>query len=57
MLNVLTKLYEKGPFVHIGAMIGCQCTKFIPYQNRAEYESRFLEVIAVGCACGVAGIT
>ncbi|RWS31260.1 chloride channel protein 2-like protein [Leptotrombidium deliense] len=48
-------LGKEGPFVHISAMVVNQILKiFGTITSESEYESRFLEVIAVACAVGVA---
>ncbi|XP_054160906.1 chloride channel protein 2-like [Oppia nitens] len=48
-------LGKEGPFVHISAMLVNQLVKlFGPIRSQNEYESRFLDLIAVACAVGVA---
>ncbi|KAI1301622.1 Chloride channel protein 2 [Halotydeus destructor] len=47
-------LGKEGPCVHIAAMVANQLIKVFGHiTSQAEYDSRFLEVIAVACAVGV----
>ncbi|CAG2115079.1 unnamed protein product, partial [Medioppia subpectinata] len=47
-------LGKEGPFVHMAAMVTNQLIKLFPIRSQNEYESRFLDLIAVACAVGVA---
>ncbi|RWS01979.1 chloride channel protein 2-like protein, partial [Dinothrombium tinctorium] len=48
-------LGKEGPFVHISSMVANHILKiFGSISSESEYDSRFLEVIAVACAVGVA---
>ncbi|XP_017482640.1 PREDICTED: chloride channel protein 2-like [Rhagoletis zephyria] len=48
-------LGKEGPFVHISAMVANQFMKiFYHLTDPQQYESRFLEIMAVACGVGVA---
>uniref|UniRef100_A0A158P7L5 Ketoacyl_synth_N domain-containing protein n=1 Tax=Angiostrongylus cantonensis TaxID=6313 RepID=A0A158P7L5_ANGCA len=45
---------KEGPFVHIASVVANQLSRFLPSSGAFENESRANEMLAAGCAVGVA---
>ncbi|VDO78946.1 unnamed protein product [Heligmosomoides polygyrus] len=53
--GIILKEYLSGPFVHIASVVANQLSRFLPISTGVfENESRASEMLAAGCAVGVA---